>query len=47
LGGLSGHQGASRSAFLIRLGLPKESFIATGVAISAAIDVSRITAYFG
>jgi uncharacterized protein len=46
-GGLSGHQGAFRSAFLIRLGLPKESFIATGVAISAAIDVSRITAYLG
>lgn len=46
-GGLSGHQGAFRSAFLVRLGLPKEAFIATGVAISAAIDVSRITAYLG
>lgn len=46
-GGLSGHQGAFRSAFLIRLGLPKEAFIATGVTISAAIDLSRITAYLG
>jgi uncharacterized protein len=46
-GGLSGHQGAFRSAFLIRAGLPKESFIATGVAISAAIDLSRISAYLG
>lgn len=44
-GGLSGHQGAFRSAFLIRAGLDKQAFVATGVAISAAIDVSRISAY--
>lgn len=44
-GGLSGHQGAFRSAFLIRAGLDKQSFVATGTAISAAIDVSRISAY--
>lgn len=44
-GGLSGHQGAFRSAFLIRAGLGKQSFVATGVAISAAIDVSRLSAY--
>jgi acyl-CoA reductase-like NAD-dependent aldehyde dehydrogenase len=30
-GGLSGHQGALRSVFLLRAGLTKESFIATGV----------------
>jgi uncharacterized protein len=46
-GGLSGHQGALRSAFLIRLGLSKESFIATGVIIACLIDISRITVYSG
>ncbi|MDA9808362.1 hypothetical protein N9B89_03150 [Flavobacteriales bacterium] len=38
-GGLSGHQGALRSAFLIKCGLSKESFIATGVMISSMIDI--------
>lgn len=45
-GGLSGHQGALRSAFLIKCGLSKESFIATGVVIASAIDISRISVYF-
>jgi len=44
-GGLSGHQGALRSAFLIKCGLPKESFIATGVVIACLVDVSRISVY--
>jgi uncharacterized membrane protein YfcA len=44
-GGFSGHQGALRSAFLIRLGLSKESFIATGVAIACLIDLSRLSVY--
>jgi hypothetical protein len=44
-GGLSGHQGALRSAFLGKLGLAKESFIATGVMIACLIDVSRIGVY--
>ncbi|HNR21151.1 MAG TPA: TSUP family transporter [Bacteroidia bacterium] len=44
-GGLTGNQGALRSAFLLRCGLTKESFIATGVAIACLIDVSRITLY--
>lgn len=44
-GGLSGHQGALRSTFLLRLGLTKESFIATGVVIACLIDVSRLTVY--
>lgn len=44
-GGLSGHQGALRSAFLIRLGLTKESFIATGILISLFIDVTRLPVY--
>ena len=45
-GGLSGHQGALRSAFLIKCGLSKESFIATGVMISSVIDISRVSVYF-
>lgn len=45
-GGLSGHQGALRSAFLTKVGLSKEAFIATGVVIACMIDVSRISVYF-
>ena len=44
-GGLSGHQGALRSAFLIKSGLSKESFIATGVTIATIIDLSRLFIY--
>lgn len=44
-GGLSGHQGALRSAFLIKFGLSKEAFIATGVAIACFIDVVRLGVY--
>jgi len=44
-GGISGHQGAVRSAFLIRCGLSKESFIATGVVISCMVDVTRLGIY--
>ena len=44
-GGLSGHQGALRSAFLLRANLTKEAFIATGVAIACLIDVSRLIIY--
>lgn len=44
-GGLSGHQGALRSVFLLQCGLSKESFIGTGVAIACIIDVSRIFVY--
>lgn len=45
-GGLSGHQGALRSAFLIRYGLEKEVFIATGIVIASIIDVTRLGLYF-
>lgn len=45
-GGLTGHQGALRSAFLARAGLAKEAFIATGVLISVAIDLTRLWVYF-
>jgi len=46
-GGLSGNQGALRSAFLIRSGLTKEAFIATGVVIACLTDISRLTVYIG
>ena len=45
LGGLSGMQGALRSVFLLRAGLSKESFIATGVVISCLVDLSRLSVY--
>jgi uncharacterized membrane protein YfcA len=44
-GGLSGHQGALRSAFLIKAGLSKEMYIATGTAIAMLIDIARIVVY--
>ncbi len=44
-GGLSGHQGAFRSMFLLRSGLNKEGFIATGIAAATLIDVSRVAVY--
>ncbi len=46
LGGLSGHQGALRSAFLLRTGLTKEAFIGTGVVIACLVDLSRLAVYF-
>jgi uncharacterized membrane protein YfcA len=44
-GGLSGHQGALRTAFLIRLGLRKEVFIGTMVVSAVVVDVSRLIVY--
>jgi uncharacterized protein len=44
-GGLSGHQGALRSAFLIQTGLSKESFIGTGVVLSLMVDLPRLVIY--
>jgi len=44
-GGLSGMQGALRSAFLVKVGLSKEAFIATGVVVAALIDISRLAVY--
>lgn len=46
-GGLSGHQGAFRSAFLVRAGLSKEGFVATGVVIAVLVDATRIPVYAG
>lgn len=44
-GGLSGMQGALRSAFLVRAGLSKEGFIATGVVLACVIDLARLAVY--
>jgi hypothetical protein len=44
-GGLSGNQGALRSAFLIRAGLEKTQFIATGVIVACGIDIARLAIY--
>lgn len=44
-GGLSGHQGALRSMFLLRSGLTKETYIATGVMIALLVDLTRIPMY--
>lgn len=44
-GGLSGHQGLFRSAFLVKSGLSKNSFIATGVGIAVLVDITRLSVY--
>lgn len=44
-GGLSGHQGALRSAFLMRLDLEKEVFISSGIAIACMVDIARLSIY--
>lgn len=44
-GGLSGNQGALRTVFLIKSGLSKEAFLATGVAVSTLVDLTRIGVY--
>lgn len=44
-GGLSGHQGALRSMFLLRAGLSTEAYVATGVAIALLIDITRLSTY--
>jgi uncharacterized protein len=44
-GGLSGNQGALRSAFLLKIGLSKEAFIATGVVSAVIVDAARLVIY--
>jgi uncharacterized protein len=44
-GGLSGVQGALRSAFLIKAGLSKEAFVATAVVVSTVVDFTRLSVY--
>jgi uncharacterized membrane protein YfcA len=44
-GGLSGNQGALRSAFLLKSGLSKEAFVATGVVSAVIVDAARLAVY--
>jgi uncharacterized protein len=44
-GGLSGHQGAFRSSFLLKAGLSKESFIGTAVLSAILVDIARLSVY--
>lgn len=44
-GGVSGHQGALRSAFLGRCGLSPQAFVGTGVVIACVVDLSRLMVY--
>jgi len=44
-GGLTGIQGAIRSAFLIKSGLTKDAYIATGVVIACLVDFTRLSVY--
>jgi hypothetical protein len=44
-GGLSGHQGALRSALLLQAGQIREAFITSGIVIAVMIDVARLGMY--
>jgi uncharacterized membrane protein YfcA len=44
-GGLSGNQGALRSAFLLKAGLTKEAFVATGAVAAVIVDAVRLIVY--
>ena len=50
-GGLSGHQGALRAAFLAKVGLTPQAFIGTNVVCAVMVDTARLivygTAFFG
>lgn len=44
-GGLSGHQGALRSAFLVKTDVTPEAFVATNAVIGFMVDFSRLCVY--
>jgi len=44
-GGLAGNQGTPRTAFLLKIGLTKESFVATGVVSAVIVDAARLMIY--
>jgi uncharacterized membrane protein YfcA len=44
-GGLSGNQGALRSAFLVKAGLSKESYVGTSAVCAVVVDTVRIAVY--
>jgi len=45
-GGLAGFQGVLRSMFLLKSGLTKQGYIATGIFIACVIDIARLTTYY-
>jgi uncharacterized membrane protein YfcA len=45
LGGLSGHQGALRAAFLLPLGLGPAQFAGTQAVLASMVDFARLTIY--
>ncbi|MDD5038049.1 MAG: sulfite exporter TauE/SafE family protein [Dehalococcoidales bacterium] len=44
-GGLSGNQGALRSAFLLKTGLDKEAFVGTNAVSGFIVDIVRVIVY--
>jgi len=44
-GGLSGHQGALRSAFLVKTGVSTQAFVGTNAVIGFMVDAARIATY--
>jgi len=44
-GGVSGHQGALRAAFLARSGLDRDAFLGTSIACAVMVDVARLLVY--
>ncbi len=44
-GGISGHQGALRSAFLAKSGLSTEAFVATNAVTGFLVDAARLAVY--
>lgn len=44
-GGLSGHQGALRAAFLTPLGLSSKEFVATQAVLAVMVDIARLIVY--
>lgn len=46
-GGLSGHQGALRSAFLTKVGITTEAFVGSNALIGLLVDAARLLVYGG
>ncbi|EKD38784.1 MAG: hypothetical protein ACD_75C00608G0002 [uncultured bacterium] len=44
-GGFSGHQGALRSAFLVKVDISTEAFVGTNAVIGCMVDMTRIATY--
>ena len=44
-GGLSGNQGALRSAFLVKAGLSKEAYVGTSAVCAVTVDILRLAVY--